>query len=247
MKDDKGNETTKLNQAYVTGRLGALKVVAGKTDQYLGEGNLYDDTAELVGLTYGKDVKINAYYGKPTDYGYDKFYGANLSGKIGKLTLAGGYDKFEDALNGSSWNSTPAADVGEDNAVWNVGANYNFGDFILGAIYLHSDVDSAMLQSGADTDGYVISASYKGAKAAKQGSWGLWGKYYDQGAGTFVAHTMKSGDWGKFMNEGFKGYGIGVTYTLAKNMVYNLDYYDLEGKISDKDSRVLWNRLQITF
>ena len=247
LKDDVGNEDTWLNQAYVTGKLGGMKVIAGKADQYLAEGNLYDDTAELVGMTYGKDVKINAYYGKPTDYGYDKFYGANLTGKIGRLTLAAGYDKFEDALAGSKWFSTPSASVGKDNAVWNAGANYNFGDFILGAMYLHSDVGSEELKTGADTDGFVISASYKGAKASQQGSWGLWGKYYDQGAGTFVAHTMKSADWSDFMNEGFKGYGVGVTYTLAKNMVYNLDYYDLEGKVSSQNSQVLWNRLQITF
>ena len=130
LKDDVGNEDTWLNQAYVTGKLGGMKVIAGKADQYLAEGNLYDDTAELVGMTYGKDVKINAYYGKPTDYGYDKFYGANLTGKIGRLTLAAGYDKFEDALAGSKWFSTPSASVGKDNAVWNAGANYNFGDFM---------------------------------------------------------------------------------------------------------------------
>ena len=59
---------------------------------------------------------------------------------------------------------------------------------------------------------------------------------------------MKAGDWKYTMEEGFKGYGVGATYTLAKNMVYMLDYYDLEGKKADaKDSKVLWSRLQVTF
>ena len=80
-----------------------------------------------------------------------------------------------------------------------------------------------------------------------EGTWGLWGNYYDQGAGTFIAHTMKAGDWGYFTKEGFKGYGVGINYTLAKNMVYNLDYYDLEGKESGRDSQIIWNRLQVTF
>jgi len=62
-----------------------------------------------------------------------------------------------------------------------------------------------------------------------------------------VAHTMKSGDWGDMMTEGFKGYNVGANLTLAKNMVYSIDYYDLEGKETEKDSRVIWNRLQITF
>ncbi len=242
--NDSGDEDTKLNQAFVTGRLGGLKVMAGKAPQYLADGNLYDDTAEFVGLTYGKDVKFNTYYGKPTDYGYEKFYGANISGAVGQLALSAGYDKFQDSL-ANDYSSCTA--LGKDNAVWNVGAKYDFGGFILGAMYLNSDIDDDKLQSGADTDGFVISAAYKGAKTSKQGSWGLWGNYYDQGAGTFIAHTMKTGDWNYFMDEGFKGYGVGATYTLAKNMVYNLDYYDLEGKVSGRDTQIIWNRLQVTF
>ena len=195
-------------------------------------------------MTYGKDVKFNTYYGKPTDYGYEKFYGANISGAVGQLTLSAGYDKFQDSL-ANDYSSCTA--VGKDNAIWNVGAKYDFGGFILGAMYLNSDVGDDKLQSGADTDGFVISAAYKGAKASKQGSWGLWGNYYDQGAGTFIAHTMKTGDWNYFMDEGFKGYGVGATYTLAKNMVYNLDYYDLEGKVSGRNTQIIWNRLQVTF
>lgn len=98
-----------------------------------------------------------------------------------------------------------------------------------------------------DTDGYVISANYKGADKNKPGSWGLFANYYDQGAGTFVAHTMYHGDWGYYMDEGFKGYMVGGGVTLAKNMVYQLHYYDLEGKESGLDDQVLWSRLQIMF
>lgn len=88
---------------------------------------------------------------------------------------------------------------------------------------------------------------YKGAKAKEAGSWGLSTKYFDQGAGTFVAHTMKTADWDKYLTEGFKGYNVGASYTLAKNMVYMLDYYDFDGKETDKNDRVIWSRLQISF
>lgn len=217
--------------------------MAGKAPVFLANGNLYDDTAEVIQLTYGKNVKISGYWGQITeqDSGYmaDKAYGASLSGKIGRLDLAAGYDRFEDLDAGFTKIS--------NNAVWNAGANYNFGDFILGAMYLNSDISDKAVEKGADTDGFVISAAYKGAKVAKQGTWGLWGNYYDQGAGTFIAHTMKAGDWGYFTKEGFKGYGVGINYTLAKNMVYNLDYYDLEGKESGRDSQIIWNRLQVAF
>mgnify|MGYP000231856553 FL=1 len=89
------------------------------------------------------------------------------------MDLAAGYDRFEDLDAGFTKIS--------NNAVWNAGANYNFGDFILGAMYLNSDISDKAVEKGADTDGFVISAAYKGTKAAKQGTWGLWGNYYDQG------------------------------------------------------------------
>ena len=255
-----GEEKTDFNQAYVNGRLGGLAVTAGKTDLFLANGNLYDATAEYVGVSYGKDVKVNAYYGKPTDYGYENIYGASLSGKIGKLALSAGYDKFQDALataamvgDGASTN-TVAAKVGEDNGVWNVNAAYAFDkNVVLEATYLNSDLDKNDIRfttsgaTDADTDGYAIALNYKGANKAKVGSWGAWAKYYDQGVGTFVAHTMKDGDWGYMMDEGFKGYNIGANYALAKNIVYNIDYFDLEGKESERTNRVIWSRLQINF
>ena len=239
LSDNDGEEKLDLNQAYVTGRVGGLAVVAGKAGIFLADGNLYDDTAEFVSASYGKDVKLTAYAGQPTDKDYDDFYGASLSGNVGKLALSAGYDAFKDSLKGT------VAAKGEDNNVWNVGAKYAFDKNVsLNAMYLNSDVDVA---DKYDTDGYVVGLDYKGAKAKVAGSWGLTAKYYDQGVGTFVAHTMKNGDWSAFAKEGFKGYNVGASYTVAKNMVYSLDYFDLEGKDTDTTDRVIWSRLQITF
>ena len=255
-KGNTGEEDTQLNQAWVNGKLGGLKVVAGKTDLTLANGNLYDDTAEYVGISYGKEIKLNAYWGQPVDYGYDEFWGINASGKIGKLGLSAGYDQFKDALAAATNvgdGKTNAAKLGADNGVWNITASYGFDKNVkLSATYLHSDLDSkdVLMPAGVtdvDTDGYVISLGYKGAKANQVGSWGANANYYNQGVGTFVAHTMNTGDWGLLYREGFKGYSVGANYTLAKNIVYSLNYYDLEGKETSTDTQVLWSRLQVTF
>lgn len=245
-----GDDTLKLNQAYVTGKLGGVKVIAGKGDHYLANGFLYDDTAEFIRATYGKDVQVSAYYGIPTDYGFDKMWGASVGGKLGNLSLSAGYDKFQDALASiDSYGIDNSAKTGTDNGIWNLSANYKFGDFTLAATYLDSDIDlrDNSPYKDVDTNGYVVGLNYKGADKNKPGTWGLFANYYDQGAGTFVAHTMYPGDWSYYVDEGFKGYMVGGGVTLAKNMVYQLHYYDLEGKESGLDDQVLWSRLQIMF
>ena len=245
-----GDDTLKLNQAYVTGKLGGVKVISGKGDHYLANGFLYDDTAEFIRATYGKDVHVSAYYGIPTDYGYDKMWGASVGGKVGNLSLSAGYDKFQDALASiDSHGIDNSAKTGSDNGIWNLSANYKFGDFTLAATYLDSDIDlrENSPYKDVDTNGYVVGLNYKGADKNKPGTWGLFANYYDQGAGTFVAHTMYPGDWSYYVDEGFKGYMVGGGVTLAKNMVYQLHYYDLEGKESGLDDQVIWSRLQIMF
>lgn len=253
-KGSAAEDETYLSQAYVSGKIGGVKVIAGKADMYLANGALYDDTAEFIRATYGKDVQVSAYAGKPitlqSHYGYDKMYGAELSGKLGKLSLSAGYDIFKDSKGGATatnYGYVPA-EPGEDNGVWNVSAKYNFGDVQLGATYLNSDVDVyGSRYNDPDTDGYVISLNYKGADKNKVGSYGLFANYYNQGVGTAVAHTMYTADWDYFGEEGFKGYMVGGGITVAKNMVYQLHYYDLEGKESGLDDQVLWSRLQIMF
>lgn len=250
LKNSSGDDTLKFNQAYVNGKIGGAKVIAGKTDHYAGNGFIYDDTAEKIELYYGKDVKLTAYYGIPTDYGYDKMWGASVGGKVGKLSLSAGYDKFQDALASiESYGIDNSAKTGSDNGIWNLSANYKFGDFTLAATYLDSDIDlrESSPYKDVDTNGYVVGLNYKGANKSKPGTWGLFANYYDQGAGTFVAHTMYPGDWSYYVDEGFKGYMVGGGVTLAKNMVYQLHYYDLEGKESGLDDQVLWSRLQIMF
>ena len=255
LKNSNGDDTVRLNQAYVSGRLGGVKLIAGKGDHYTGNGFVYDDTAEFIRAAYGKDVQVSAYVGKPvttaSDYGYEKMWGGEVSGKIGRLTLAAGYDEFKDAKDSAdaySGGYVPAK-KGTDNGIWNLSANYKLGDFTLDATYLDSDIDlrESSPYKDVDTNGYVVGLNYKGADKNKPGTWGLFANYYDQGAGTFVAHTMYPGDWGYYMDEGFKGYMVGGGVTLAKNMVYQLHYYDLEGKESGLDDQVLWSRLQIMF
>ena len=80
------------------------------------------------------------------------------------------------------------------------------------------------------------------------GSWGLWAKYYNQGLGTVAAHTM-NGYYTPLLL-GFKGWGGGINYTLAKNMVASVEYYDLSSKntgLIDMTTKTWWSQLNVTF
>ena len=279
-EDDDGEESTYFKRAYVEGKIGGVNVLAGRYNAYLVNGNLYDEHADGIELSYGKDVKFTAFYMKPTDQyppysvgidvndviyydcvWYDKAYGAKLETQIGIVDANVGYTVFKDGIAEREWE-----DVGEtidglgdqkDNKIWNIGIKTDIAkDVVLTADYLKSDVKK-MYNNGAesinfgDDDGFVVGVDYKGAKASEAGSYGIYAKYYDQARGTYIAHTMN----GVYPEYGFKGYMIGANYTLAKNIVAALEWYDLNGDnvkgsndiYCDEDVETLWAQVVFTF
>ncbi|MBQ7884378.1 MAG: S-layer homology domain-containing protein, partial [Phascolarctobacterium sp.] len=269
--DEGDEEETTFQRAYVTGKLGGLDVTAGRYNMYLVNGNLYDHRADAVEVSYGKDVKLTAFYGKPTDMDgevnftagtndkvdveYGETYGAHVATEIGVVKATAGYTVYKDGVADYYQNDTlTKADISlPDNKVWNVGVAFDLAkDLTLTADYLKSDIDSITGQNNdeykIDDEGIVVGLSLKGAKASAPGSWGLYGNWYDQGRGTVMAHTM-NGDYGE---TGFEGWMVGANYTLAKNIVAAVEYYDLETKgmgdaVAKEDIETLWTQVIFTF
>ncbi len=244
-KGNSGEEYVAFQRAYVNGRVAGLAVQAGRYNKIdITGGNIHDNRMDGVQVSYGKDVKLTAGYGKAT--GVDVIAGENkdvayaeLGAKLGAVDAFAGYYKFDNLLK--------AAD---DDAIWTVGLGFDLAkDLKLTGTYLRSDVDAVTVDNvkynDVDKDGYVVAMAYKGAKAAKAGSWGLNASYYDQGAGTVVAHTMD----GIYFDEGFKGYSVGANYALAKNIVAGVTYYDLESKEAKgtPDAQTLWSQVVFSF
>ena len=253
---ESGDDDTDFQRAYLTGNIGVVNLTGGRFQGYYGDGNIYDSRIDGVNANVKMgQAYLGATYGKmanPSDYSWtanddkdeavaDTFVQATLGGNIGKLNLEAQYLKAHDMKN-VDW-----MQYGDDQ-IWTAAATYNTGDFKIGGMYLHGDNDYVDDKNG-DDDGWVATLGYKGAQASKPGSWGLFAKYYDQGGATYINHTM-NGVYNKFSADGFKGYQVGGNVTLAKNMVAEVQYYDLKGKGGDTDgqhARTLWSQMVVTF
>ena len=239
--NDQGDESVNFQRAYLDGRLGGLKVRAGRFSPVINDANIYDGRFDGVQLTAGQDVKVIAGYGRTsTSTSVDKASVADkaaygkIVGSVGALDLEAGYVKFEEVERLQN----------EDDGIWHLGAAYNFNKNVsLSGVYLKSDTDVTNDYQSVDDDGYVLTLNVGEAKASEVGSVGFVGKYYDQGAGTYVKHTM-DGDYPK---NGFKGYSLAGYYTVAKNIVAGVEWFDLKDKESDDKHKTLWSQLIFTF
>lgn len=209
---------------------------------------------------------INTETGDITNGG--KYWGLAVEGELAKgLKATAGYTQFKDMGTGSvAFDNGNFDKTDIDNGIWHAGLSYDMGHFNLSAMYLKGDLSADKLNDRSDgninkaidkyldDDGFVIGLAYKGAKAEDAGSWGAWAKYYDQGAQTYVAHTTDANTFGM---TGFKGFGVGANYTLAKNIVANVAYYNTESKLAkalgvadyidrSKDHR-FWTDVTFTF
>ncbi|MBQ7760190.1 MAG: hypothetical protein IJ376_03645, partial [Acidaminococcaceae bacterium] len=269
-------EDTKFQRAYLEGKLGGLKVTAGRYNENLVNGNLYDTRADGVKATYGDKVKLTGFYIKPTNQGkdlatveisgkeitstvqYDNAWGAKVDTKVGVVDVTAGYTVFGDGEYKNTYEDaagkvqTDGAGSVEDNKVWNVGVAMNLAkELKFTADYLQSNWDEVSVNNNdvsIDDEGIILGLQYKGAKASAPGSWGLYGNWYDQGRGTVVAHTMN----GEYGSTGFEGWMVGANYALAKNIVAAIEYYDLETKevgsyVKSEDLETLWAQVVFTF
>ena len=245
--DDTANAPTKdenevkFQRAYVNGVVGGFKVQAGRYDNKVMDGNMYHSRFDGVQLDYGKDVKVRLAYGKATpstlahaeagEVAYAEVYG-----KAGIVNLSAGYYDVKDM----NWKDGVLPK--DENSLWAVNATMPLAKGLkLGAYYVKAD-DCGF--AGIDDDGYVATLTYKGAKASVPGSWGLEAKYYDLGATTYMDHTNN----GKADSlAGFEGWGLFANYTLAKNIVAQVEWYDLDSKENDDTQETLWTQVVFTF
>ena len=241
-----------LNWAFVNGKIGGAAVTAGRQDFKLHTGVVVDQTVDGIKVAYGKDVKVTGYAAKAagnnnsyTGDSDDRVYIVDVAGQIGVVDAYATYYKVDSAKNATA---TVNNGFAADQDIYNVGFGFKLAkDLKLTGDWIYADHDKAKL----DDNGYAVGLSYKGAKAAKAGSYGIYANYFDQPAATILKHTITGYTAlvdGIEASDGFKGFEVGANYTLAKNIVAGVKYYDLEAREGNaKDVRTLWSEVVFTF
>ena len=113
---------------------------------------------------------------------------------------------------------------------------------------VHISVGAQYLLGHDETEpggsGGVFSLSRGEENSWEKGNLYTYAKYYYQPRATYVEHTMNG--VADYMH-GFKGYGLGLSYTLTRDWVLSLEYDDLEDLQYGTRSRTLWAGLSYYF
>ena len=221
----------KFDRWYLTGRSGVTDVMVGQYGSTMAEGNVYDSKFRGVRLSAGVPITYTFEHGKIDRA--RKVTGLTASYRTAVDTTEAGVYRFDK--------------IGSAVRTIYMG-NYRrpLGIFDFGAMVLHGRDHAA-----GNGTGYVFTLERPGAGAWRPGSYSYWLKYYRQPSATYVSHTMNGmADYMNYdasgsgpLRGGFRGWGAGWSYTVKKNLLFSLEYYDLQDLTTRERSRTIWGAL----
>ncbi len=245
-KDSKDAGLNDVEYMYAQGQYGKITIDLGKYEfiDTVTEGMLFDDTASGIQVAYAptKEVTITAMAGRANsgDFFYGKgstaadMWGGRVEYAGKKLSLGAAYYDFNGA--GVKYFNDNADDKAK---IWTVGAGYRFDkNFRLYANY----AQNTKAEDSDQEKAYVFQLDYKGADIAKRGSYGAHVAY--RYLGSQVVTGMYTYD---IAEPDLKGIELGFDYTLDKNVLLNLGYFNGKQIYNDKDAEVLYSRIHFFF
>ena len=244
----RNDDSIDLNWAYVSGRVGGVKVEAGRQDFV--KADVVDNRGDGVKLSYGDNVKVFGWAYKATSSDWvdgsdfagnveddDRVYVAGVEAGIGVVDAAIRYYNADTNRQNEIWEASVAGEIAKD--------------LTLKGSYFYGDSDSF----NGDDSGYLVGLAYRGAKASQPGSWGLYANYMDRPLSTYLEPTLFAGGYGTFpysredavAADGYEGYEVGGNVTLAKNIVAGVKYVDVDSREQGNDEQTLWTDVTFTF
>jgi len=249
------NDSIKLMRAWLNGRIGGVKVEGGRC--YFLQRSMIDGEGDGIKASYnfnglnlmGWLVRNPAvlHHGANTDKDPlkddDRLYMVKAEKSFGKLDSYLAYWK---------------ADCQVGTEIIDVSLAYPIvKNLVLTGEYFHGKGDREDSVK-SDSNGYEFRLQYGQAKAAVPGSWSIHTVYSNRPFSTLMSQSTfagyaiepKTSAGATLANEGdgFKGWEVGANYTLAKNMVAGIKYFDYQTrKDSGAHARTLWSEVTITF
>ena len=250
-KGAKGEDDLDFNWAFVSGRVGGVKMDAGRMDFTYAD--VVDVRGDGVKLAYGDDVKVTGWVFKGNSdidmLSDDRVYVAGVETSFGAVDTAVRYYRADTEFDNEIVEVALAGEIAKDltlRGTWFNGTT--------------DDKAESLAGTDVDTNGWLVGLSYGGAKASEPGSWGVYANYSDRPFATYLLPTNlsgyadapyalydKSSVAGAAKADGYEGYEIGANVTLAKNIVAAVKYFDLEEREGSKDAQTLWSEVVFTF
>ena len=246
-KDD--SSPMSLGRAYADGNYGKLNVKLGKQDLYSGadDGLTMDTAISGATVSFGNVVKAKIAAGRVSDdsvshkddrsNGTDtvaNYQGIDLTYGMGKLTAGVGYQQINnDVFKTSSYSKNADSDKAR---IWSVGGKYVFDKNVAlkGSYAQNTEADYHHKAASVELD-------YKGAKKSDMGSWGAYVAYRHLGKNVAFAPTYN------VLGKDQKGWAVGTTYTLFKNVTTKLEYFKGKDITADKNASTLFGRVEFAF
>ena len=267
-----GDKVT-LARAWAEGDYENLNVKLGKMEFFPNEnGLLFDNEFSGAAVTFGKDLKVTlmggrfalakasplgeerddmvrgSYLHNPSHDDTANFQGINLQYTGERAFVGAGFyrlqTEFFHNFDGANF-TVPVPEInwyGRDKSdsaqIWSVNAGYRFdkNNLLWGAYARNTKADHL-------NDSFQIQYDYKGADPADRGSWGLYAAYRKYAPYTSLAPTD---DAAQVMT---KGWEVGTNYTVLKNVVATLKYYNGKGIITPDqiNAKKLFGRVEFFF
>ena len=240
----KGKDQMSLARAYADGTYGKFNVKLGKQDVYSGadDGLTMDTAISGATVSFGNVLKAKIAAGRVSDEnvksGTDaaaNYQGIDLTYGMGKLTAGVGYQQINnDVFKDPSYSKNADSDKAR---IWSVGGKYVFDKNVAlkGSYAQNTEADYHHKAASLQLD-------YKGAKKSDMGSWGAYVAYRHLGENVSFVPTYN------VLGRGQKGWAVGATYTLFKNVTTMAEYF--RGKdigSPDKNASKLFARVQFSF
>lgn len=246
----KTSDDIKLMRAWLTGRIGGLKVEMGRC--YFLQMSMIDGEGDGIKASYNFDgvnltgwaMKNQAvlHHGANSEFDplrdEDRLYMVKAEKNWGKLNSYLAYWKV-DCQNGTE--------------IIDACLGYPIAKGLqLTAEYFHGNGDRTDgIKSGKD--GFEAKLAYKGAKASIPGSWGIHAVYSDRPYSTVMSQSTFAGYAMEPVRltldgDGFKGWEVGGNYVFAKNITAGLKYFDYQThKHPRGHARTMWSEVVFIF